>query len=36
MHTTATLTRSSQQKGAKIGFGYYVHSADKRMLSYIQ
>lgn len=36
MHALPTPTRPSQQKGAKRGFGYYVHSADKRMLSYIQ
>jgi hypothetical protein len=35
MHTLIH-TRSKQQTGAKAGFGYYVHSADKRMLSYIQ
>jgi hypothetical protein len=36
MQILFTYTSSSQQKAAEKGFGYYVHSADKRMLSYIQ
>jgi hypothetical protein len=36
MHTLTAYTRFEQLKEAKAGFGYYVHSADKRMLSYIQ
>jgi hypothetical protein len=36
MHILTTYTKSTLQKGAEMRLGYYVHSADKRMLSYIQ
>jgi hypothetical protein len=35
MYKALSRTRPSQQKGAKTGCRIYVHSADKRMFTFI-